>query len=128
SSPNCLGDIRIMFEKPFRVGHRIKVGGVEGLVEDVGFRSTRLRTRDDSIISIPNNSIVNTTIENRSLRVNRRQRLVLQVTYDTPNEKMMLFARRMKECINEHPLTNKDNFRSFDDSGIAFNDFGESSL
>ena len=77
-----------MFEKPFRVGQVIRVSGSEGTVEDVGFRSTRIRTVDNSLISIPNNTVVNATVENLSLRVMRRQRFFVQVTYDTPREKV----------------------------------------
>ena len=54
----------IMLEKPFRVGHIIRVSGSEGTVEAVGFRSTRIRTPDNLLISIPNNTVVNTMIEN----------------------------------------------------------------
>ena len=76
SLANLLGSMLIMIEKPFRVGHFVKVAGAEGTVEDVGFRSTRIRTSDNSLISIPNNSVVNATVENLSLRLMRRQRLL----------------------------------------------------
>ena len=56
SLANLLGSMLIMIEKPFRVGHYIRVSGSEGTVEDVGFRSTRIRTPDNSLISIPNNT------------------------------------------------------------------------
>ena len=77
SVANLFGSMLIMFEKPFRVGHFIRVSGSEGTVEDVGFRSTRIRTADNSLISIPNNSVVNATVENLSLRSMRRQRLFI---------------------------------------------------
>jgi MscS family membrane protein len=70
-----------MFEKPFRVGHRIRLSSSEGVVEDVGYRSTRIRTADNSLISIPNDTIVNATVENLTLRTMFRQRLLVQVTY-----------------------------------------------
>src|SRR5881392_2918271 len=111
-----------MFEKPFRVGHRIRVSGTEGTVEDVGFRSTRIRTLDNSLISIPNNAVVNATVENLSLRAMRRQRLFIQVTYGTPREKIEQLVGKIKQLIADHPLTNKTNFH------VRFNDFGESSL
>ena len=68
SVANLLGSMLIMIEKPFRVGHYVRVSGTEGTVEDVGFRSTRIRTLDNSLISIPNNAVINATIENLSLR------------------------------------------------------------
>ena len=91
-------------------------------MEDVGFRSTRIRTPDNSLISIPNNTVVNTIIENVSLRAMRRQRLVLQVTYDTPREKVEALIDGVGHLILTHPMTNKTNFQ------VRFNNFSESSL
>ena len=122
SLANLLGSMLIMFEKPFRVGHVIRVSGSEGTVEDVGFRSTRIRTADNSLISIPNNTVVNTTVENLSLRPARRQRFFVQVTYDTPREKLEALATGIKQLIADHPLTNKTNFQ------VRFNNFSDSSL
>lgn len=122
SLANLLGSMLIMFEKPFRVGHLIKVSGAEGTVEDVGFRSTRIRTADNSLISIPNNAVVNATVENLSLRAARRQRFFVQVTYDTPREKVEAPAAGIKQLIADHPATNKTNFQ------VRFNNFSDSSL
>ena len=122
SLANLLGSMLIMIEKPFRVGHYVKVSGGEGTVEDVGFRSTRIRTPDNSLISIPNNSVVNATVENLSLRQMRRQRFLIQLTYDTPREKLEQLIAGIKQIIADHPMTNKTNFN------VRFNDFGESSL
>ena len=122
SLANLLGSMLIMIEKPFRVGHYVRVSGGEGTVEDVGFRSTRIRTPDNSLISIPNNSVVNATVENLSLRMMRRQRFLIQVTYDTPREKLEELVSGVKQLIADHPMTNKTNFN------VRFNDLGESSL
>ena len=122
SLANLLGSMLIMIEKPFRVGHLVTVSGTQGTVEDVGFRSTQIRTADNSLVSIPNNNVVNATVENLSLRAMRRQRLLIQVTYSTSREKLELLAERIKQAITEHPLTNKTNLH------VRFNDFGESSL
>jgi MscS family membrane protein len=122
SLANLLGSMLIMIEKPFRVGHYIRVSGGEGTVEDVGFRSTRIRTPDNSLISIPNNSVVNATVENLSLRQMRRQRFLIQVTYDTSRDKLEELVAGIKQLIADHPLANKTNYN------VRFNDFGESSL
>ena len=122
SLANLFGSMLIMIEKPFRVGHVVRVAGSEGTVEDVGFRSTRVRTSDNSLISIPNNSVVNATVENLSLRMMRRQRFLIQVTYDTSREKLEELIASIKQAIADHPMTNKTNFN------VKFNDFGESSL
>jgi MscS family membrane protein len=122
SLANLLGSMLIMIEKPFRVGHVVRVSGGEGTVEDVGFRSTRIRTPDNSLISIPNNAVVNATVENLSLRNMRRQRFVIQVTYGTSREKLEQLIAGIKQLITDHPLTNKVKF------DVRLNDFGESSL
>jgi MscS family membrane protein len=122
SLANLLGSMLIMMEKPFRVGHYVKVAGGEGTVEDVGFRSTRIRTSDNSLLSIPNNSIVDATIENLSLRSMRRQKLLVQVTYGTAREQLEDLVAGITRLLAEHPTTNKDNIF------VRFNDLGESSL
>jgi MscS family membrane protein len=99
----------IMIEKPFRVGHYVRVSGGAGTVEDVGFRSTRIRTSDNSLVSIPNNSVVNATIENLSLFIRSmlRQRFLVQVTYDTRREKLEELVAGTTRLLAEHPMTNE---------------------
>lgn len=122
SLANLLGSLLIMVEKPFRIGHFIRLGGHEGTVEDVGFRSTRIRTQDNSLISIPNNVVVNAMVENLSLRAMRRQRFFLQVTYDTPRDKVEALVSGVRRVILERPSANKTNLE------VRFNNFAESSL
>jgi MscS family membrane protein len=122
SLANLLGSLVIMFEKPFRVGHHIRLSGTEGVVEDVGFRSTRIRTPDSSLISIPNNSVVNMTVENVSIRPVRRQRFFVGLTYDTPRETMEAMVAGIRQIILDHPLTDKKNLQ------VSFNAFNDSSL
>ena len=122
SLANLLGSVLIMFEKPFRVGHWIKIGETEGTVEDVGFRSTRIRTFYNSLISIPNNEVVNTVVDNFGRRFMRRQRFFVQITYDTPREKVEEFVAGIEQLIVDHPMTDDENFHA------RFNGFGESGL
>lgn len=122
SLANLLGSMLIMFEKPFRVGHYIRLSGTEGTVEDVGFRSTRIRTMDNSLISIPNDSVINTTVDNLSLRPKRRQRFVVGVTYDTKLATLEAFVAGIRQVILDHPLTDKENVQ------VSFNNLGDSSL
>jgi MscS family membrane protein len=96
--------------------------GREGVVEDVGFRSTRVRTGEQSLITIPNNTVVNGTIENLSLRMMYRQRFFVQVTYGTSRPKLESLVLGIKQLLSDHPMTNKENIH------VRFNDFGESSL
>ncbi len=122
SLANLFGSIVIMFERPFRVGHWIKIGDDEGTVEDVGFRSTRIRTFYNSLISIPNNEVVNTVVDNLGRRWMRRQRFFVQIKYDTPRERVEEFVNGIKQIVTDYPTTDKDSFY------IHFNGFGESGL
>ena len=94
----------------------------EGTVEDVGFRSTRIRTPDNSLVTIPSSAVVNTTVENLSLRTKRRQRFFVQVTYDTSREKVEELVVRIRQLIVDHPLAEESTCQ------VRFNNFGESSL
>jgi MscS family membrane protein len=119
---NLLGSVLIMLEKPFRIGQWIKVDSCEGIVEDVGFRSTRVRTFENSVVFIPNNELINAGIENISMRSMRRQRFVLQVNYDTPKETLRRFVDGVREIIDNHRLTDSERLY------VQFNQFGNSAL
>jgi MscS family membrane protein len=119
---NLIGSLLITLEKPFRVGHVIRVGGSEGTVVNVGFRSTRLRTPDNSLVSIPSSAVVNTTVENLSLRMMRRQRFFVQVTYGTSRKQVEALVSGIRRLIVDHPLTDKGTIQ------VRFNNFAESSL
>lgn len=119
---NFFGSIMIMLDRPFRVGDWIKVGDDEGTVEDIGFRSTRIRTFYNSLLAIPNAETVNKTVDNMGLREFRRVRTVLQLTYDTPVDRVEGFVEGIKEIIRTHPDTRKDYFH------VVFNEFGAHSL
>ncbi len=122
SLSNFFASITIMIDRPFQVGHWIKVGDSDGTVEDVGFRSTKIRTFYNSLISIPNSEIANTGVDNMGLRKYRRVKTFLGVTYDTPSEKIEAFLEGIKNIIKANPHTRKDYFH------VVFNDFGPSSL
>jgi len=119
---NLLGSLIIMFEKPFAVGHSVKVQGIEGTVENVGFRSTQIRTFHNSLVTIPSSQLVNSTIDNMELREYRQVNMVLNLTYDTPVEKIEDFIEGIKQLLETHPDTRKDNIQVF------FYDLGPHSL
>jgi MscS family membrane protein len=122
SLSNFFSSITIMLDRPFQIGHWIKVGDADGTVEDVGFRSTKIRTFYNSVVSIPNSEIANTGVDNMGLRQYRRVKTFLGVTYDTPSEKIEAFCEGIKNIINANPHTRKDYFH------VVFNDFGAFSL
>lgn len=119
---NLLGSLIIMFEKPFAIGHWIRVNDLEGVVADVGFRSTRIRTFYDSLVTIPSSQLVNSTVDNLELREHREVKTVLNLTYDTPAEKLARFAAGVRQLLESRPDVRKDNIQ------VAFNDFGPHSL
>ncbi len=119
---NLLGSFTVMIEKPFRLGDYIRVGDLEGIVTQVGFRSTRVRTFYDSELSIPSSKIIESTIDNLGRREARRVMTTLSITYNTPPAKIRAIVEGIKAIIVDHPHTLKENYF------VAFNDFGDSSL
>ena len=88
SIKNLFGSITIFMDTPFGVGDAIKFGGAEGSVEEIGFRSTKMRTPNGALVSIPNSEVVNGLVENVSARQYIRRLLDVTVTYDTPVAKV----------------------------------------
>ncbi|MFQ5591171.1 MAG: mechanosensitive ion channel family protein [Phycisphaerae bacterium] len=119
---NFFGSITVLFDRPFGIGDWIVIGEVEGTVERVGFRSTRVRTFYNSVVTIPNSSIVNTQVDNYGARRYRRARIILSITYDTPPDKIDAFCEGIRELIRLQPHTRKDYYH------VYFNKFGASSL
>lgn len=119
---NLIGSLIIMVEKPFAVGDSIKLKDTEGVVESVGFRSTRIRTLYNSLVTIPSSQIVSSTIDNMELREYRQIKIDLNLTYDTPIEKIKEFIAGIKQILESHPNTRKDNAQVF------FYHFGSHSL
>ena len=119
---NFFGSITVLFDRPFGIGDWIVLGDVEGMVERVGFRSTRVRTFYNSVITIPNSKMVNTQLDNYGARRYRRAKITLSVTYSTPPEKIDAFCEGIRELIRLHPYTRKDYYH------VYFNNFGPSSL
>ena len=87
SLKNLFGSITILVDRPFLVGQSISYGGYEGLVEEIGFRSTKLRTAGGSLVTIPNSKIVNDVVENTDRRYFRRS-LALKISFSTPPGKV----------------------------------------
>jgi MscS family membrane protein len=120
---NVFGTITIILDQPFKLGDNIKVGDTEGTVTEVGFRSTRIRTYYNSIISIPNSVVAKERIDNLTLRNGWiRFRQVLGFTYSASPEQIRSF------CDNLHYQLKQDKNIDQDRIAVAFNSFGDSSL
>jgi MscS family membrane protein len=88
SLKNLFGSLSILLDRSFRLGERIISCGCDGTIEDIGFRSTKIRTVDGHLVTIPNSNLVNGTIENVSRRSAARRVISLQIAGGTPNEKL----------------------------------------
>lgn len=119
---NFFGSITIFVDKPFRIGDWIKVGGVEGTVEEVGFRTTRVRTFYNSLISVPNSNIATTDIDNLGMRKYRRFRTMLNLTYSTTPQQMEAFVEGIKAIVKSNKHFRQDYYE------VHFNAMGAHSL
>ncbi len=111
---NLFGSFMIISDGIYKVGDWVDIGGdVEGTVEQVGFRSTRIRTFYNSVISVPNSRMIDTAVDNLGARTYRRYRTLLSVTYDTPPEKIEALCEGIRELIRRHPYTRKDYYHVY---------------
>jgi MscS family membrane protein len=119
---NFFGSLMIFVDKPFQIGDWITSDSIDGSVEEVGFRSTRIRTFRNSVVYVPNGQLADSTIDNHGLRKYRRFYTQISLTYDTPAELIEIFVEGLKEVVNGHPQTRKDYYE------VHFNDMASSSL
>jgi len=122
SVKNLIGTIVIFSDKPFRLGDWVVIGGVEGTVEKVGFRSTRVRAADTTVFQIPNSLVSEAEINNKGLRTYRRYNTELGIRYDTPPELIEAFVSGIREIIVAHPDAESDSYN------VEFTGFGDSAL
>lgn len=119
---NWFGSLMIFTDRPFNIGDRIEIDAGEGIVEEVGMRSTRIRTRDDSLISIPNSEIASGPIENLSARRVRRIELSVRLTYTTTADQVREVVDGIQGLIDEHDRIDTG------DAIVRFRDFGDRGL
>ena len=117
---NLFGAVAIFADKPFRVGDRIRLDAVDGTVETIGMRSTRVRNLDGHLVTIPNKTMGNATITNVTARPNIKTEMNLGITYDTATEKVERASAILEEVYRAHPMTA--------DVWISFNKFNDSAL
>ena len=119
---NLIGTFMIFLDKPFHIGDWIEAGEVVGSVEEVGFRSSRIRAVDTSIYQIPNSKLSELVINNKGLRLYRRYNTKLGLRYDTPPELIEAFVKGLREIIIAHPETRSESYN------VEFTGFGDSAL
>ena len=119
---NFFGSLMIFIDKPFQIGDWITSGDIDGSVEEVGFRSSRIRTFRNSLMYVPNGILADRTIDNHGARVYRRFYTQITVQYDTPPDIIDIFVQGLRQIVEKHPDTRKDYYNVF------LNDMAASSL
>lgn len=130
SLENLLGSFTIFLDKPFTVGDMVTVGPITGRVERVGFRSTRIRTFDRSLVTVPNKKMIDAELDNLGLRPVRRVKFSVGLTYETSVEQIKKIVDDIQNMIDNHPrTTDQEGAKSKDqDARVRFDEFGSSSL
>lgn len=120
---NFFGSVAVLVDRPFAVGDWIVISGdTEGIVEEIGFRSTRVRTFYNSLVTVPNANLVRAVVDNYGRRKYRRWKTTVGVQYNTPPDRIVEFCEGIRELVRTHPYTRKDYFQ------VYLNDFADSSL
>ncbi|CAM3407481.1 mechanosensitive ion channel family protein [Pontibacter korlensis] len=108
SLENLLASFTIFLDQPFMAGDLVQVGELIGVVEKIGFRSTRIRTLEKSFVTVPNKLMIDKPLDNLTLRTFRRARFDINLTYDTSSEQIRAITRDIQNYVDQHPRTNED--------------------
>jgi len=119
---NLFGSIMILVDRPFHAGDWITFDGGDGVVEEIGLRSTRVRTFAKTVVSVPNQALANATVENHSVMPKRRIKFTLGVTYDSTVDQMQELVRRIEAYLRANPDIDQEFML------VKFTEFGASSL
>ena len=120
SLANIFGSIVILTDRPFRVGDVVRIDPIEGKVESIGLRSTRIRTADGHFVTIPNKTVADSAIINISRRPTIRQVITISLTYDTPAARVEEAVKILRDILEKHPQTH--------DFIVNWKDYAPSSL
>lgn len=119
---NLFGSVMILVDRPFHLGDWIKAGDIEGVVEEVGFRSTKIRTFAKTLITVPNSVLSNLAVNNFSRMPKRRIKLMVGVSYETTPAQMEQAVEAIREMLRNHPAIHQDFWL------VHFTEFNASSL
>jgi len=103
TAANIFGGVAILTDNIFKIGEWVKVGSAEGIVEDIGMRTTKIRAFDKRLIVVPNSVIANSNVENFSRRDRRRITMRLGLTYDTSVQTMQNILNDIRDMLIKHP-------------------------
>ncbi len=119
---NLLGYFVILADEPFVAGEYIVLNNISGTVEHVGFRSSRIRALDQSVIIVPNKTLVNASITNWSRLEKRRINMTLGITYDSSPTQILSTIQAIRQLLKDHEQVQEDSVV------VQFTDFNDSSL
>jgi len=123
TAANLFGSFALLVDKAIRIDEWIKVGEVEGVVESIGMRTTKIRSFEKSLITVPNQMLANTPIENFSRRGIRRIKINIGLTYGTTQAQLVNIVEEIKYMLHTHEgISSKDTLL------VNFNAFGDSAL
>jgi len=120
SLENLIASFVIFFDKPFTTGDNVKVQNVSGTVERIGLRSTRVRTVDKSYVTVPNKQMVDSILDNISLRSQIRGEINLFIHLQTPSKKIDQLLNEIKTYLSSIPEIQNHNVLFNDIKGQAF--------
>ncbi|MDJ0739031.1 MAG: mechanosensitive ion channel family protein [Gammaproteobacteria bacterium] len=119
---NLFGSITVLMDRTFTVGDWIKVGDQEGTVEALGFRSTRIRTFYNSVVTVPNSHFITANVDNMGERRFRRLSTKFTIAYATPPDRIEAFCEGVREIVRQHPYMRRDYYH------VYLNGLGDSAL
>jgi MscS family membrane protein len=123
TAANLFGSFSLLADKSIRIGEWIKVADVEGTVENIGMRTTKIRSFQKSLITVPNHIVANNPIENFSRRGIRRIKMHIGLTYSTNSEQIVQIIADIKAMLEQHEgISQKDSLM------VNFDSFGDSTL
>ena len=100
---NLFGSLVVFIDQPFQIGEYVVIdGSIEGVIEEVGFRSTRIRTLERTLISVPNAKIAHCTVNNFAKISQRRFKCTVTLRYDTSREQLQSFIAEAKSYLENH--------------------------
>lgn len=123
TAANFISGLIILIDKPFLVGETVKIGDIVGVVEEIGLRATRIRTFDKTLVTIPNQNIVNANIDNLTRRKKWRVKMYISLSYSTKREQIEKIISDIKNMLSEHKGVAKD-----ENIVVCFEEFGQNSL
>ncbi len=117
---NVFAAVTIFVDRPFHTGDGVSVAGVSGSIEGIGLRSTRIRTYEGTLVTMPNSAVVSAQIDNLQASPTRRTTFTIGVTYDTSSGKLKRAVAILRDVMEQHPgsETSRAHFKSYGESAL----------